>query len=80
MYALKLDPAAEAVWDALPPPASDNLTRALALACERPLEATHPYGVDDKVIRQIITPEVRALLLVGENTRTIAVLQIDYLR
>ncbi|GAA0300394.1 hypothetical protein GCM10010302_43700 [Streptomyces polychromogenes] len=80
MYALKLDPAAEAVWDALPSDAGDNLGRALALACERPLEATHPWGVDDKVIRQIVTPEVRALLLVGRNTRTIAVLQIDYLR
>ncbi|MFE1791887.1 hypothetical protein ACFW7J_26430 [Streptomyces sp. NPDC059525] len=79
MYALKLDPAADAVWDALPPRASDNLGRALALVCENPLEATHPYGVDDKVIRQILTPEVRALLLVGANTRTIAVLQIDYL-
>ncbi|WP_037636354.1 hypothetical protein [Streptomyces katrae] len=79
MYALKLDPAAEAVYDALPPQASENLTRALAMACEHPLDATHPYGVDDKVIRQIITPDVRAILLVGHNTRTIAVLQLDYL-
>ncbi|MEW1639496.1 hypothetical protein AB0469_36250 [Streptomyces sp. NPDC093801] len=79
MYALKLNPAAEAVWDALPSQAGDNLGRALALACERPLEATHPYGVDDKVVRQILTPEVRALLLVGQTTRTVAVLQIDYL-
>ncbi|KIF02217.1 hypothetical protein PL81_31095 [Streptomyces sp. RSD-27] len=80
MYALKLDAPAEAAWDALPPLASENLTRALAMACAHPLEATHPYGVDDKVIRQILTPEVRAILLVGHNTRTIAVLQIDDLR
>ncbi|MFI5831046.1 hypothetical protein ACIA6C_27995 [Streptomyces sp. NPDC051578] len=79
MYALKLDPAAEAVYDALPPHASENLTRALAQACARPLDATHPYGVDDKIIRQIITPDVRAILLVGHNTRTVAVLQLDYL-
>ncbi|GAA3386355.1 hypothetical protein [Streptomyces racemochromogenes] len=79
MYALKLDPAAEAVWDALPPQASDNLGRALALACQHPLDATHPYGVDDKVVRQIITPEVRAILLIGPNTKTVAVLQLDYL-
>ncbi|MFF5703436.1 hypothetical protein ACFY7H_13145 [Streptomyces sp. NPDC012794] len=79
MYALKVDPAAEAVWDALPPQASDNLGRALALACERPHDATHPYGVDEKVVRQIITPEVRAILLIGHQTRTIAVLQLDYL-
>ncbi|MFD0378679.1 hypothetical protein [Streptomyces sp. NPDC127112] len=77
MYALKLDAPAEAAWDELPPSASENLTRALAMACAHPLEATHPYGVDDKVIRQILTPEVRALLLVGRNTRTVTVLRID---
>ncbi|MFD7629513.1 hypothetical protein ACFV7Q_26380 [Streptomyces sp. NPDC059851] len=79
MHALKLDPAAEAVYDALPPRASENLTRALTQACERPLDATHPYGVDDKIIRQVITPEVRAILLIGHNTKRIAVLQLDYL-
>ncbi|MFE1558372.1 hypothetical protein ACFW6V_25775 [Streptomyces sp. NPDC058734] len=79
MYALKLDAPAEAVWDSLPSHAGENLGRALALACERPMDATHPYGVDDKVVRQILTPEVRAILLVGVNTRTVTVLQIDYL-
>jgi hypothetical protein len=78
VYALKLDAAVEAVYDALPPRASENLTRALALACEHPLDATHPYGVDDKVVRQVITPEARAVLLIGQNTRTITVIQIDY--
>lgn len=79
MYALKLDPAAEAVWDALPQATSENLTRALAAACEHPLKATQPYGIDDKHVRQIITADVRAILLVGHQTRTINVVQLDYL-
>lgn len=80
MYRLQFDPAAEAVYDALPPHHSEPLTLALADACDDPLGATRGYGeVEDEVMRLIDTDHVRAVLLVGHNLKTITVLQISHL-
>ncbi|MFF4257823.1 hypothetical protein ACFY1L_42215 [Streptomyces sp. NPDC001663] len=78
-YRLKYDPAAEAVHDAMPAAASETLTLALADACHDPITATQPYGEDDGVVRMLITEQAFALLLVGQQTRTITVLQVTYL-
>ena len=78
MYRLKFDPAAEAVYDALPQHASEPLTRALAAACDDPLGATRPYNdVEDEVVRLIDTQHVRAVLLVGHTLKTVTVLDIS---
>ncbi|GGX82622.1 hypothetical protein [Streptomyces hiroshimensis] len=77
-YRLKYDRAAEAVHDALPPEASERLSLALAAACDDPIAATEPYGEDDGVVRMIVTEEAIAVLLVGEITKTLTVLQLSY--
>ncbi|MFE2297947.1 hypothetical protein ACFXAW_07100 [Streptomyces sp. NPDC059445] len=79
IYRLKYDPAAEAVREAMPAPASEALTLALADACHDPLAATEPYGEDDGVMRMIVTEQAFAVLLVGQTLKTITVLQINYL-
>lgn len=78
-YCLKYDPAAEAVHEAMPAPASETLTLALADACHDPIAATEPYGEDDGVMRMIVTEQAFAVLLVGQTLKTITVLQINYL-
>lgn len=79
MFRLKYDPAAEAVHEAMPPAASETLTLALADACHDPLAATQPYGEDDGVVRMIVTEQAFAVLLVGQQTKTLTVLQVTYL-
>ncbi|MGC2997170.1 hypothetical protein ACPF8X_01865 [Streptomyces sp. G35A] len=79
MYRLKYDPAAEAVHEAMPAPASEALTLALADACRDPEAATQPYGENDGVVRMLITEQAFAVLLVGETLKTVTVLQINYL-
>lgn len=79
MYRLKYDPAADAVHEAMPAPASETLTLALADACHDPLAATQAYGEDDGVMRMIVTEQAFAVLLVGHQTETITVLQVTYL-
>lgn len=78
-YRLKYDPAAEAVHEAMPSAASEALTLALADACHDPIAATQPYGEDDSVVRMLVTAAVFAVLLVGQQTKTITVLQVTYL-
>ncbi|MDG9701696.1 type II toxin-antitoxin system RelE/ParE family toxin [Streptomyces sp. DH37] len=79
-YRLKYDPAAEAVYDALPQHVSEQLTLALADACDDPIGATRPYGdIEDEVIRRVVAGDVTALLLVGHNMKTLTVLEITYL-
>lgn len=78
-YRLKYDPAAEAVHEAMPQAASEALTLALAAACQDPLDATQPYGEDDGVVRMLITEQAFAVLLIGQQTKTITVLQVTYL-
>lgn len=79
LYRLKYDPAAEAVHEAMPPDASEALTLALADACHDPIAATQPYGEDDGVVRMLVTPAAFAVLLIGQQTKTITVLQVTYL-
>ncbi|MER7794849.1 hypothetical protein [Streptomyces sp. NPDC097640] len=79
MYRLKYDPSAEAVHDALPPHASEQLTIALDMACHDPIGATEPYGEDDKVMRMLVTPDAFAVLLIGNTLKTVTVLQVTYL-
>ncbi|MET9073898.1 hypothetical protein ABZX95_17360 [Streptomyces sp. NPDC004232] len=79
MHRLKYDPAAEAVHEAMPSPASEELTLALADACHDPIGVTEPYGEDDGVMRMIITEQAFAVLLVGNTLKTITVLQVTYL-
>lgn len=79
MYRLKYDPAAEAVHEAMPPAASETLTLALADACHDPLGVTEPYGEDDGIVRMLVTEHAFAVLLIGQQTKTITVLQVTYL-
>ncbi|MCX4671574.1 hypothetical protein OG453_33630 [Streptomyces sp. NBC_01381] len=80
MYRLKYDPGVEAVHDALPPEASEQLSITLAAACHDPLGATQPYGdVEDDVMRMAVTEHVFAVLLLGHTLNTVTVLQINYL-
>jgi hypothetical protein len=79
MHRLRYDPAAEAVHEAMPAPASEALTLALADACRDPIDATQPYGEDDGIMRMIVTEQAFAVLLVGHQTKTITVLQVTYL-
>ena len=79
MYQLHYDLAAEAVHEAMPAAASETLTLALADACHDPLGATQPYGEDDGVVRMLVTAEAFAVLLIGQQTKTITVLQVTYL-
>jgi hypothetical protein len=79
VYRLKYDPSAEAVHDALPPHVSEQLTSALEAACYDPIDATEPYGEDDKVIRMVVTDQAFAVLLIGNTLKTVTVLQITYL-
>ncbi|KPI12039.1 hypothetical protein OK074_2660 [Actinobacteria bacterium OK074] len=77
-YRLKYDLAAEAVHDAMPPAASERLSLALAAACEDPIGATEPYGEDDGVVRMLVTEHAIVVLLVGQVTKTLTVLQLSY--
>ncbi|WP_438489912.1 hypothetical protein [Streptomyces sp. S186] len=79
VYRLKYDPAAEAVHEALPAGAGEELTLALADACTDPLDATIPYGEEDKYVRMVLGEQIAAVILVGETLRTVTVLQVTYL-
>lgn len=81
MYRLKYDPAAEAVHDALPVEASNELTVALAAACDDPLAATEPFGlVDDGIMRKILLPDSFTVLLIGDEHKELIVLQVEFLK
>jgi hypothetical protein len=79
MYRLKYDRAVEAVYDALPTEASEQLTFALADVCHDPLAHSIPYGEDDKYVRMILTDHLMAVILIGHTLNTVTVLQISYL-
>ncbi|MFJ5595673.1 hypothetical protein ACIQCG_38785 [Streptomyces noursei] len=79
MYRLKYDPAAEAVHEALPAVASEELALALSDACTDPLYATIPYGEDDKYVRMILGEHTAAVILIGHTLKTVTVLQVTYL-
>ncbi|MEU1778144.1 MULTISPECIES: hypothetical protein [Streptomyces] len=79
IYRLKYDPGIEAVHDALPQDVSQELSIALSAACDDPLGATTPRGVDDPYNRAIVTDHVYVLLYVSHTRKSIDVLQIHYL-
>lgn len=62
----------------MPPTESEQLALALAAACEDPIGATEIYGKDDGVVRMLVTEHAIAVLLVGQITKTITVLQLSY--
>nr|WP_202549040.1 hypothetical protein [Streptomyces sp. SID8352] len=63
----------------MPTAASEALTLALAEACDDPLAATDPYGVDDGIMRMLVTRHAFAVLLIGHHHKTITVLKITHL-
>ncbi|GAA0426361.1 hypothetical protein [Streptomyces luteireticuli] len=65
--------------DALSAEASEHLSLALAAACDDPIGATEPYGEDDGVVRMLITEHVTAVLLVGQVTKMLTVLQLSFI-
>lgn len=79
MHRLKYDAAAGAVHDAMPADASEQLTLMLADVCHDPLGRSIPYGEDDEVVRMVITDHAFAVILIGDVTQTVTVLQISYL-
>jgi hypothetical protein len=78
-FRLKYGSDTEAVHDAMPPDASVQLSHALAAACDDPLGATEPYGEDDGIVRSLTTEHVIAVLLVGQVTKSLTVLQLSYI-
>ncbi|ONK09476.1 hypothetical protein [Streptomyces sp. MP131-18] len=75
-YRLSYDPETEPAQDALPPSVSEALTVALTNACDDPLGATHPYGMADFTIRQVIVDGAYAVLYVSHQSKTLHVTQI----
>ncbi|MGW1745775.1 hypothetical protein ACWCRD_09190 [Streptomyces sp. NPDC002092] len=55
-----------------------QLSLALVAACEDPIGATEPYGEDDGVVRMLVTEPAIAVLLVGQITKTLTVLQLSF--
>lgn len=78
-YRLKYDPGVEAVHDALPGHVSEELSIALAAACDDPQGATQPYGEDGPYVRMIVTAHVAAVVHIGQTFKTLSVLTITYL-
>ncbi|WP_051744729.1 hypothetical protein [Streptomyces yerevanensis] len=75
-FRLKYSASTEAVHDAMPAAESEQLSLALAAACEDPIAATEVYGEDDGVMRTIVTEHAIAVILVGHITKTLTVLQL----
>ncbi|MFI0218809.1 hypothetical protein [Streptomyces lydicus] len=79
MYVLKCDAIRQAIWDGLPQPISEQLTRALAKACADPVGATQPYGEDDGIMRTLVLPDVFAVIYLGHQTKTLHIYTIEYI-
>lgn len=60
-----------------PPRVSNCRSRSRRLA-RTPLGATEPYGEDDGVVRMLVTEHAIAVLLVGQITKTLTVLQLSF--
>jgi hypothetical protein len=76
VYSLRFDEAADRRFTDLPHDARVALLLALAEAIENPVDATEPYGVDDKYMRQVITPRAKALLVLAHGQQRIDVVHI----
>lgn len=70
------DPGAEATHDQLPPEVASALTATLAAACEAPLAATLPYGLDTPEVRQLVVHGAVAILYLSHATKRLYVTQI----
>lgn len=79
VFRLKYGADTEAVHDAMPADASAQLSHALAAACEDPIGATEPYGEDDGIVRALTTEHAIAVLLIGQQTKVITVMQLSYI-
>lgn len=79
-YRLTYARTAEAVHDAMPAQASEQLTLALADVCHDPIGHSIPSSEDDgDVIRMVITDHAFAVILIGDALKQITVLQITHL-
>lgn len=75
-YRLSYDPETEAAHDALPPSVSEALTVALRNACDDPLGATHPFGIADLTVRQVLVDGAFAVLYVSHQAKTLHVTKV----
>lgn len=77
-YRLKRDATIEAIWNALPQHISEQLTVALAAACEDPYGTTEPHGVDDGLVRELVLDRLIVILYLGHHDKVVHVWQINY--
>lgn len=78
-YRLRLDPSVHAIYASLPDEARRDIAVCLLDAMDDPIAHSTPYGVDDGVMRVLAHGGVTLAVLVGEPTKTITVVQINYL-
>ncbi|MFD1832802.1 type II toxin-antitoxin system RelE/ParE family toxin [Streptomyces desertarenae] len=82
MYKLRYSTAVEAVWDALPDEAREELDAAILGVCEDPYAATEPHS-DSEPHRRVLTLRHTAVACVvidgPPGVRRIRIHSIDYL-
>ncbi|MEU2516993.1 hypothetical protein [Streptomyces syringium] len=76
-YRLRLDPALHYIYACLPDASRRDLARCLVDMLSDPLEYSAPYGMDDGRMRSIAYGLVAAVVLVGQESMTITVVQIS---
>ncbi|GAA2260051.1 MULTISPECIES: hypothetical protein [Kitasatospora] len=75
---LRLGPDQLAIYQALPDHGRADLAVCLLDCLADPLRASMPYGADDGVMRTIARGHIQAVVLVGEKTGTVTVVQVTY--
>ena len=78
-YRLRLDPSVHAIYASLPDEARRDIAVCLLDAMKDPHAHSTPYGIDDGIMRVLAHGAVTIAVLVGEPTKTITVVQINYL-
>lgn len=79
-YRLKRDETIEAIWDALPLHLSEQLTVAIAAACEDPFGTTDPAGdEDDGMTRELVVGPLVVFIYLGHLKKVLHVWDINYL-
>ncbi|MEV4872073.1 hypothetical protein [Streptomyces syringium] len=76
-YQLRLDPALYDIYRALPDESRRDLAGCLVDMLADPLAHSTHYGVDDGKVRSVAHGLVAAVVLVGEETMTVTVIQIS---
>ncbi|MFI1259232.1 hypothetical protein ACH4U6_36740 [Streptomyces netropsis] len=76
-YQLRLGPALHDIYLALPDASRRNLAGCLVDMLSDPFAHSTPYGVDDGTVRSVAHGLVAALVLVGQETMTVTVVQIS---